>query len=137
MLTVEQYFGKWANHPDVTPDIRANAINLVNAVNPLIDFCKRGGIEFPINPSTGCIVSGTTLGGFRPQSCTIGAPQSAHKQGLAVDIYDPHNEIDVFLEAHIDQLAQFGLWFEASAYTNGWSHWSIKQPKSGRRFFIP
>jgi hypothetical protein len=95
------------------------------------------GLRFTINPLTQSLVGGETLGGFRPQDCPIGAPQSAHKQGLAVDIYDPDNKIDNWIIGHQQVLKEFGLYFEHPTATPRWSHWTTRKPASGRRIFYP
>lgn len=136
-LTIEQYFGKWIRSADATHERNANALNLVEKVNALIAHLESKGIIFAINPHTKSIISGESYGGFRPQTCSIGAPKSAHKEGLAVDIYDPGNRIDTYLLSHEKEIADFGLWFEHPVTTNTWSHWSIRAPKSGNRFFYP
>ena len=137
MLTIEQYFGKYINHKDVTVEIRGNAQRLVDATNRLINLMTMDDVKFKTNPLTGSFVGGETLGGFRPQDCPIGAPRSAHKQGLAVDLYDPDGRIDDWLVRHQLALKPFGLFFEHPTATRGWSHWTIRAPKSGRRFFYP
>jgi hypothetical protein len=136
-LHTEQYFGKWLGHKDVTMPIIDNAKRLVDACNKLIAAMESTGLTFTINPITQSLVGGETLGGFRPQDCPIGAPQSAHKQGLAVDIYDPDNRIDNWIIGHQKILNEFGLYFEHPTATPRWSHWSTRKPKSGRRIFYP
>jgi hypothetical protein len=136
-LHVEQYFGKWLAHKDVTMPIIDNAKALVSACNTLIQVMEATGLRFTINPLTQSLVGGETLGGFRPQDCPIGAPQSAHKQGLAVDIYDPDNKIDNWLIGHQQVLKEFGLYFEHPTATPRWSHWTTRKPKSGKRIFYP
>jgi len=134
-LTKEQVIGKWAGH--VTPAQENNIEQLVATCNALIEVMVADGVEFKINPITGSIVGGETLGGFRPQNCPIGAPNSAHKQGMAVDIYDPDNKIDEWLYRNYAMLNSSGLWFEHKSATPRWSHWSSRKPGSGRRFFLP
>jgi hypothetical protein len=133
----EQYFGKWISHKDVTLEIIDNAKALCIAVNRLIASMEMTGFVFKINPLTGTIIGGESLGGFRPQDCPIGAPKSAHKQGQAVDIYDPDNAIDNWLTGHQALLKDYGLYFEHPTATPRWSHWSTRKPKSGRTFFYP
>ena len=137
MLTTSQYFGKWVTSPDITPEISANAKLLVEACNKLIAHMLEHGFVFEINDFTNSIVGGETLGGFRPQSCKIGAPRSAHKQGMAVDIFDPENKIDNWLWENKHILDKFNLYFEHPSATPRWSHWTIRKPASGRRFFYP
>jgi len=137
MLHVEQYFGKWLGSKDVTMPIIDNAKRLVDSCNRLISAMELTGINFTVNPLTQSLVGGETLGGFRPQDCPIGAPKSGHKQGLAVDIYDPENQIDNWIFGHQKSLDQYGLYFEHPTATPWWSHWSIRKPPSGRRIFYP
>jgi hypothetical protein len=137
-LTVSQYFGKWIDSIPAHSPYHSNAIELVKRVNALKEHLESIGVVFHINPTTNSIVSGETLGGFRPQTCPIGAPHSAHKVAMAVDIYDPKNEIDSALSnLQLDTLKEFGLYFEHKSATPHWSHWGTRSPRSGRRFFYP
>ena len=140
MITVEEYFGPWKDHPDATEERRQNAILLLHACSALEYFARRDGIEFPDNPHTGSGVSGKTYGGFRPQDCPQGAPQSSHKEGLAVDRYDPEDLIDKWCMAHSEVgglVESCGIYIEAPSKTDGWSHWTTRRPKSGKRVFYP
>ncbi len=136
-MNIAQYFGKWRFSRDSTDDRIANAELLCDSVNRLIEHMESNGVQFQTNPHTRTNISGESFGGFRPQSCAIGAPNSAHKEGMAVDIYDPDNKIDDWLISHADSLEPFGLWFEHPDSTPYWSHWSTRKPKSGKRFFKP
>lgn len=142
MISLAQYFGPHVKSKDLTPARRANADRLLKAVNRLMMEGIKCGIVFPTNKATGSQVSGETYGGFRPQDCPIGAPSSAHKEGLAVDIYDPTGAIDTWLMESKEARAIFenplvNMYFEHPSATIGWSHWSIKAPLSGKRFFFP
>jgi hypothetical protein len=137
MITLQQYFGKWWNHSDVTDEIQANAERLLAACEHMESLSVADGIVFLNNPATGSGVSGVTFGGFRPQDCPQGAPHSAHKEGLAVDRFDPHNEIDAWCMDHEYILTECGIYIEDPSATKGWSHWSIKPPKSGKHVFMP
>lgn len=138
MITLDQYAGKWIDGDDFARLGRDNAEDkLLPAVNRLIEVAKNDGVVFKINPATGSIVSGETLGGFRPQSCTIGAPKSNHKIGMAVDIYDPDEKIDTWCMNNLDKLEECGIWLEHPSATKSWSHWQCVGPKSGRRVFYP
>jgi hypothetical protein len=135
MLTLDAYFGKWKHK--ATADHIHHATELIANCNGLIQVMEADGFQFPINPITGSIVGGESYGGYRPQDCPIGAPASAHKQGMAVDLYDPLNKIDDWLIAHPAAYEKLFLWFEHPSATPHWSHWSIRKPKSGRKFFLP
>ena len=140
MISMKDYLGVYANSKDLTPERQANAQRLLKAVNSLIMQGMKDKILFLDNPRTKCQIAGEKNGGFRPQDCPIGAPNSAHKEGLAVDLYDPVGAIDRWLmdsPTAMKKYEELGLYFEAPASTIGWSHWSLKRPPSGKRFFIP
>ena len=92
---------------------------------------------YKINPKTKSQISGETLGGFRPQSSKVGAPKSSHKEGLAVDLYDPDGAIDSWCMVNFEKMAECGIYIEHPSKTIGWSHWTIKRPGSGNRVFFP
>ena len=98
---------------------------------------RTAGVEFPDNPITHSGVSGETYGGFRPQSCPIGAPHSQHKEGSAVDRYDPLGEIDDWIMAHQEIARAYGIYIEHPSATIHWSHWQNVAPKSGHTVFFP
>ena len=140
MITLAEYFGPWKNHPDVTMQVDENAKSLMAACEKLEIFAVADGVEFPINPVTESGVSGEQYGGFRPQSCPQGAPHSAHKEGLAVDRYDPEGRIDAWCMGHSGVgglLEQCGIYIEHPDTTPHWSHWTIRAPGSGHRVFYP
>lgn len=142
MISLADYYGIHSKSIDLTPGRRANAQRLLTAVNRLIALGMKEGLVFPVNPNTKSQVSGETYGGFRPQDCKIGAPNSAHKECQAIDLYDPNDggAIDTWLmtsKAAKELYEDLGLYFESPSATIGWSHWSIRRPASGSRFFKP
>lgn len=137
MITYADYMGKWIGHPDATPVRVENVERLIDACLELYADAVADGVVFQINPVTGTQVSGALYGGFRPQSCTQGAPKSSHKEGLAVDWYDPDGSIDNWCLASLDKLEACGIYIEHPDATKGWSHWTIRSPKSGNRVFHP
>lgn len=140
MISKQQYIGPYAKSKDLTPPVLANIDQLLRAVNSLMQVGMDDGVTFQVNQDTKSQVAGQKNGGFREQCCTIGAPASAHKLGMAVDLYDPFNQIDAWLMQSPVAKIEFerlNLYFEHPDATKGWSHWSIKPPGSGRRFFYP
>ena len=137
MITLEQYVGIHKESTDWTAERQANAKVLLDNCAGLEEEMVNSGVKFPVNPKTKTQVSGETFGGFRPQSCPIGAPNSNHKLGKAVDRYDPKGEIDAWCMAHLDRLEAHNIWLEHPDDTPGWSHWQSVGPKSGRRVFKP
>lgn len=137
MITLEQYVGLHLNSPDWTLERAKNAMKLLAACEKLQKRMEDDDVVFMVNPKTGSQVSGEIYGGFRPQNCTIGAPHSSHKEGLAVDIFDPENKIDKWLLEFPLALNDFGIYIEHPDKTPGWSHWSIRAPGSGKHIFWP
>ena len=140
IITIEDYFGPWKDHPDVTEERKQNARLLLHACSALQYFAERDGIEFLDNPHTGNNVSGKTYGGFRPQDCPQGAPSSSHKQGQGVDRYDPEGLIDAWCMNNSEVgglLETCGIYIENPDATPGWSHWTTRRPRSGNRVFRP
>lgn len=137
MITIEQYAGIWKDSPDWTLERQDNARRLLHKCSLLEAEMIADGVEFPINPKTHSEISGETLGGFRPQSCTVGAPHSSHKEGRAVDRYDPKGDIDTWCLEHQDRLRHYGLYIEHPGATIGWSHWTDRAPASGKTVFWP
>lgn len=143
MITLVQYVGPHITSPDWTPARQAAAAKFLPAVNALLSEMEREGVKIPINPATGSQVSGKEFGGFRPQDCPQGAPDSSHKQGRGVDVFDPHNDLDKWLDqfegqdGHNSKLFEYGLYREAPNATLGWLHLTDRAPHSGRNTFIP
>jgi hypothetical protein len=137
VITKEQYIGVWSGSPDWTPERQGNADVLLAAVAALEAEMVTDGVVFPDNPKTGSGVSGEVYGGFRPQSCPIGAPHSNHKEGRAVDRFDPGEHIDDWCMAHQDRLKFHGIYIEHPSATPGWSHWQSVPPGSGHTVFYP
>lgn len=137
MITLEQYVGQYLGAEDWTEARQANARRLLLACAALQTEMLADGIKFPDNPATHSGVSGQTLGGFRPQACTIGAATSAHKEGRAVDRYDPAGLIDAWCIAHQTRLKAHGIFIEHPSKTEGWSHWTDRAPGSGHQVFFP
>lgn len=135
MITVADVIGLWDKSPDLTAARRKAIADLVPQVNALLALAVAAGIPTYKHSATGNPVVGPKYGGFRPQSCPIGAPQSAHKVGMAVDLYDPANALDDWITDEV--LTQCGLYREAPRATDTWCHLSTRRPPSGKRTFIP
>lgn len=135
MITVAQYFGEFLDHPDALEVRKEAAATLLERVNALLFAYEASDRKVPINPHTGTQVSGVEFGGFRPQSCPQGAPHSSHKEGGGVDVYDPQNRLDDWLNDDI--LAAFDLYREHPDSTQGWCHLTTRRPPSGHRTFLP
>ena len=135
MISLDDYLGKWMFHEDATPERKDNAAILLYRVNPLLDAAVADGVVLLDNPITKSQVSGATYGGFRPQSCPQGAPNSSHKEGMGVDIFDPYGDLDNWITDEI--LERFALYREAPSATDSWCHLTTRPPRSKRRTFFP
>ena len=135
MISLLDYIGPHAESPDWTEERKANAEALLDKVNACLIQAEAFGVEFTINPDTETFVSGKTFGGFRPQDCPQGSPDSSHKQGRGIDVFDPRGELDSYLTDKI--LESHGLFRESPSATRGWTHLSDRSPPSKRRTFMP
>lgn len=134
-ITIDQYFGVYCKHPDATDSKWTAADKLLDTVNALLAAAEECGVTVQVNPRTGSQISGAENGGFRPGDCSVGASKSKHKTGHAVDIYDPGDELDAWLNDGL--LKQFGLWREHPDATPNWVHLQDLPPNSGKRTFVP
>ncbi len=143
MITLQQYFGPWWDHPDATAERKSNAERLLACCERLEALALVDGVAFPDHPhrvdglhvyADESNVSGQRYGGFRPQACPEGAPGSSHKQGLAVDRWDPHGAIDAWClqnAAPGGRLEQCGIYIEHPSATDGWSHVASAEELAG------
>lgn len=136
MITLQDYFN---DKPQAT-DYNLNALTLLYRVNNLLAaFVTDTGTILQNNPATGNQISGNKNGdgGFRLQTSTTGSSKSAHKQGMAVDIYDRGEHLDKWLDAKPDALIKYDLYREEPSATINWCHLGTRKPLSGKRTFKP
>lgn len=98
--------------PELTKEIKDNAIVLLNRVNQLL---KELGVT-----------SVTVSSGFRPSAVNAkikgSAKKSLHLLGKAVDIHDPQHELYKKIEANPELLKKYGLWMEHKDNAPTWCH---------------
>lgn len=139
MITIEEYFGGKVSHPDATPERKSNAEALLKQVGALFDEARTFGIIIQKDPDTGTQISGSRGGagdgGFRLSTTATGRPGSAHKEGMAVDVFDAGNRLDEWITR--DLLVKYGLYREAKMWTGGWCHLTTRPPKSLARSYNP
>ena len=136
MITLQEYF----NDKPQTTEYNLNALTLLYRVNNLLAaYATNTGTILQNNPATGNQISGNKNGdgGFRLQTSTTGSSKSAHKQGMAVDIYDHGEHLDKWLDKCPDALIKYDLYREESASTPNWCHLGTRKPLSGKRTFKP
>ncbi len=136
MITLQDYFGDKA-HPN---EYNLNALTLLYRVNNLLAAYITGtGNLTLINPVTGTQISGSKGGdgGFRLPTSTTGSSKSAHKLGMAIDLYDHGERLDKWLDANPDALIKYDLYREEPSATINWCHLGTRKPLSGKRTFKP
>lgn len=136
MITPEQYFGGKPH----TPKQEIAARDLLARVNTLLNEAEADGmVTHTHDPDTGTEISGSKGGagdgGFRLSRATTGRLLSSHKEARGVDVYDPSNDIDGWLDDSL--LIKYNLYREAPESTPGWCHLTTRAPHSGRRTFQP
>ena len=144
-LTLAQYFSGHANSTECTSAVIENAARLIVVCNNVKTELETKGVIFFVNPNTNSIISGSYngWGGFRTLSCKVGTVSSSHKEGLGVDLHDPDDDIDNYLfDDHAKNsihsiLSRHGLYIEHPYSTRSWSHWTIREPRSGNHIFYP
>lgn len=133
MLTLPDYLmGREARYP-ITAEQRANAEDMVRLVNLLLFAAEMD-----------CAVSS----GYRPAEINAVTPgaakRSKHMDCNACDLTDASGALDAWCMAHLDTLAEIGLWLEHPSATrnparfgHGWCHVQRIPPRSGNRVFYP
>ena len=152
MITAEQYFsggkdkfGEKLEHPDATEERQSNARVLLALTNDLLAYAVEQGVyDEAVDEDTGSQISGVQGGagdgGFRLQKSATGAGKSKHKDGGAIDVFDPVEKLDNWLTDEI--LLRFKLFREHPSATKGWCHLQIIPPgwwkeDSEKRTFYP
>ena len=135
MISILEYFGKWIDHVAVDEEVMENAAELLERVDKLMALAIADGVDLPINHATNSQVSGIEYGGFRPPECPQGRPLSSHKRGQGVDVYDPKNKLDDWLNDDI--LKDCDLYREHPEDTQHWCHLTTRAPGSKKRTFKP
>lgn len=115
-LTASGKYPERANSPELTPEILANAVLLLQAVNSLL-------AELHIH-------NAKVSSGFRPSTVNAAVPgaakRSLHCTGNAIDIHDRDGSLDKLIESRDDLKKKYGLWQESPAATPQWLHMDQK-----------
>jgi uncharacterized protein YcbK (DUF882 family) len=108
--------------PELTKEIKDNAIVLLNRVNQLL---KELGVT-----------SVSVSSGFRPSAVNAkikgSAKKSLHLLGKAIDILDPNHELYKKIEAKPELLKKYGLWMEHKDNAPTWVHLDISSLRTDR-----
>lgn len=143
MISLKDYFEK-----PHTEEQAAAASTLIDRVNALVEEAIAArAFEWVIDPDTFTNISGRSGGdgdgGFRTPSSTTGATASSHRIAEGVDVFDPGDKLDRWLNGFEDSydgnsmLEKHGLYRESPQATIGWVHLTTREPGSGKRTFQP
>lgn len=143
-ITLKQYFGakpRTQEHENAAQDLLTRVNSLVREAESANAF------QFTIDPDTESCISGARNGagdgGFRTAYSSTGSKRSAHREAMAVDVYDPANALDDWLGVYDNSLGgntkleEYGLYREHPDFTVGWCHLTTRPPGSKRRTFNP
>lgn len=129
---------------EMTPQIEASALLLLPPVNELLKAAAEAGVTMDVNPLRDLRGEFSLVAsGWRPNAINSktknAAPNSKHKTGNAVDVYDPDGDLDEWLLSTPGQLVlvRCDLYMEHPAATKGWSHLQRIPPGSRNRVFYP
>jgi hypothetical protein len=129
MITLEQWItsdGQYparAKSPELTPTVKANAVELLKRVNALLDYLGVQNVK--------------VSSGFRTAAANAATPGAAkrsnHMTGMAIDLKNItlHNLLTV------EVLIKFDLYAEDFKWTRSWTHLQTRRTASGRRIFMP
>jgi hypothetical protein len=128
VITLSEYW--MARHTrfksEWTPEVQRNGAEIVRRANLLL---RAAGLDRRVTS------------GWRPailNAATKGAAKkSTHMLAQGVDLEDVDRKLSKWAMAHLDVLAEIGLWIEHPDYTLTWLHAQSVPPKSGRRVYIP
>lgn len=119
----------------LTPEMEENLEKLIKAINPIREaWGKQMVVSSCYRPSA-------------INSSVGGAKASAHMMCQAIDIVDKDGSLAAWSIQNLTLLEKHGIFLEDPGYTyivdgqgqriNGWCHYDIRGPKSGKRVFIP
>ena len=141
MITLADYWmGRDIRYPaDLTDVVIDNAAELLDRVNLLISHASQDGVQ----PVTDAATWTHVASGWRPKSVndatSSAGKNSRHITGRAIDLRDDpvKRQLARWCLAHLDKLAEIGLWMEDPQWTPSWVHLQSIAPGSGRRVYIP
>lgn len=128
--------------PDLTPEIAENALELLRALDVLLDFAEFDGVLPALDEATQTYVAS----GWRPpavndRTANAAKGTSTHLAGYGIDLQDhADRRLAVWCCRNLDLLERLGLYAEDFRFTGGpspWVHLQIVPPKSRRRVYVP
>jgi hypothetical protein len=120
----EHLMGRDKTYP-LTMEMWINLAQLIAGVNYL-----RGVYGKPLSVSSG----------YRPgvfNRSAGGAKNSAHMTCEAIDVVDTDGDFAAWCLDNLDELEKAGLYMEDPNHTPGWVHLQTREPRSGKRVFLP
>lgn len=140
MIIADDYWmGRNISHPsDLTPEIRANAAELIGRVNLLLSWAYGDNVRPALDAKSGTHIAS----GWRPPAINDATANSAklskHLTGEAIDLRDSGTrDLARWCLRNLDALEEIGLWMEDPQWTPTWVHLQTVPPGSRRRVYCP
>lgn len=149
-VTLRHYFmGRDVTYAPVPPGVTDNAIELLRAIEVLLDFAEADGIVPAIDEVTGThVASGWRPPAVNDRTANAAKGTSTHLSGLGIDLEDHvDRRLAVWCCKNLDVLERLGLHMEDPRWTGGrprtpdegerdpWVHLQLAAPKSRRRVY--
>lgn len=136
-ITLKDYLGPY-DDDRITREVRENGSRLIAIANVVLAAAEAEGVEIKVNPNTGNHIAGSGNGGVRPVDAMVGAKNSAHKRGHAIDIYDPERKLSGWVWVNKNRVELLGIRaVERPEYTPSWCHLADEPVASGVFAFVP
>lgn len=135
MITMDELLNNKYKLEDQSDEIQKNLQDLLEKVNKVRSLYGK-----PMNVTSGLRSIEDHLRIYAAKGITDESKipmKSRHLSGQAVDVSDPHQQLQKWCLANVDKLEEIGLWCESFDATVNWVHLQIVPPKSGNRFFKP
>jgi len=135
MITMNELLSNQATLKDLAPDIQKNLNELLIKINKVRESWAK-----PMTITSGLRTMKHHLKIYADKGITDKSKipmMSNHLYGRAVDISDPHKELQKWCKDNEPMLVSIGLWMEHFDKTPNWCHFQINPPKSRSRWFMP
>ena len=125
MITLREYLKGRARLEDMYDQVQENVVELLMRINIVRNLYGKPMI--------------VTSGYRSPEynKSIGGSANSAHCTGQAIDISCKDGKLKEWIKYNPKSLEELGFYFEDFDYTPTWVHFTIRPPKSGKRFFKP
>lgn len=122
-ITKEEILKGRVKEEDLSPEMKKNLEILVEKMNKV-----RNAYGKPVTVTSGLRTMEDHLRIYKEKGITDKSKipmKSKHLYCQAVDISDPHQELQKWCEENVSLLKEIGLWMESFSATKNWCHFQI------------